>query len=223
MDYLLGVDLGTSGTKTVLFDTEGREVASQSVEYPLYQPQNGWAEQDPRDWWNAAVSTIRGVLEKSGVNPGDVKGLGISGQMHGLVLLDENGEPLGRSLLWCDGRTQRECDEITQAVGAKRLIEIAANPALTGFTAGKILWVRRHQPELFARARHRPVCPSASRQRWKQRPHCALICASPPRNVRAHRARPRGCRPFAALCAAAARPCPRRPGRAAAGRACCLL
>lgn len=87
------------------------------------------------------------MLEKSGVNPGDVKGLGISGQMHGLVLLDENGEPLGRSLLWCDGRTQRECDEITQAVGEKRLIEIAANPALTGFTAGKILWVRRHQPE----------------------------------------------------------------------------
>lgn len=154
MICLLGVDLGTSGTKTVLFDAEGREVASQSVEYPLYQPQNGWAEQDPRDWWNAAVSTIRGVLEKSGVNPGDVKGLGISGQMHGLVLLDENGEPLGRSLLWCDGRTQRECDEITQAVGEKRLIEIAANPALTGFTAGKILWVRRHQPELFARARH---------------------------------------------------------------------
>ena len=154
MICLLGVDLGTSGTKTVLFDAEGREVASRSVEYPLYQPQNGWAEQDPRDWWNAAVSTIRGVLEKSGVNPGDVKGLGISGQMHGLVLLDENGEPLGRSLLWCDGRTQRECDEITQAVGEKRLIEIAANPALTGFTAGKILWVRRHQPELFARARH---------------------------------------------------------------------
>ena len=84
---LLGVDLGTSGTKTVLFDAEGREVASRSVEYPLYQPQNGWAEQDPQDWWNAAVSTIRGVLEKSGVNPGDVKGLGISGQMHGLVLL----------------------------------------------------------------------------------------------------------------------------------------
>ena len=154
MICLLGVDLGTSGTKTVLFDAEGREVASRSVEYPLYQPQNGWAEQDPRDWWNAAVGTIRGVLEKSGVNPGDVKGLGISGQMHGLVLLDENGEPLGRSLLWCDGRTQRECDEITQAVGEKRLIEIAANPALTGFTAGKILWVRRHQPELFARARH---------------------------------------------------------------------
>ena len=78
MICLLGVDLGTSGTKTVLFDAEGREVASQRVEYPLYQPQNGWAEQDPRDWWNAAVSTIRGVLEKSGVNPGEVKGLGWS-------------------------------------------------------------------------------------------------------------------------------------------------
>ena len=153
MDYLLGVDLGTSGTKTVLFDTEGREVASQTVEYPLYQPRNGWAEQDPEDWWNAAAATIRGVLEKSGVNPGDVRGLGISGQMHGLVLTDAQGNPLGRSLIWCDGRTQRECEEITQAVGEKRLIEISANPALTGFTAGKILWVRRHEPELFKRAR----------------------------------------------------------------------
>ena len=171
--YLIGLDIGTSGAKCILVDDKGAVLASSTQEYPLSTPKPGWAEQDPQDWWNAAVSTIRGVLEKSGVNPGDVKGLGISGQMHGLVLLDETGEPLGRSLLWCDGRTQRECDEITQAVGEKRLIEIAANPALTGFTAGKILWVRRHQPELFARARHRPVCPSASAQACGQIGHTA--------------------------------------------------
>lgn len=154
MNYLLGVDLGTSGTKTVLFDVNGQAIASATVEYPLYQPHNGWAEQDADDWWKATQSTVRTVLETSGVDARDVKGLGISGQMHGLVLIDENGRSLCRSLIWCDGRTQAECDEITAAVGAQRLIQIAANPALTGFTAGKVLWVRRHQPEVWAKARY---------------------------------------------------------------------
>ena len=94
MEYLLGVDLGTSGTKTVLFDTEGHVMASATVEYPLYQPQNGWAEQDANDWWEAAKTTIQSVLRDSGVDAADVKGLGISGQMHGLVLLDEEGEEI---------------------------------------------------------------------------------------------------------------------------------
>ncbi|MBE5776054.1 MAG: xylulokinase [Clostridiales bacterium] len=151
MTYLLGVDLGTSGTKTVLFDKSGAAVASATVEYPLYQPRNGWAEQDPNDWWNAARETIRKVLSDSGVDAADVKGLGISGQMHGLVLLDENGEPLRKAILWCDGRTQAECDEITEKVGKERLIAISANPALTGFTAGKILWVRKNEPEIYAK------------------------------------------------------------------------
>ena len=106
MAYLLGVDLGTSGTKTVLFDESGAAVASATVEYPLYQPKNGWAEQDPNDWWNAARDTVRKVLSDSGVDAKDVKGLGISGQMHGLVLLDEEGNPLRKAILWCDGRTQ---------------------------------------------------------------------------------------------------------------------
>ena len=153
MEYLLGVDLGTSGVKTVLFDVEGRETASRSAEYPLYQPRNGWAEQDAQDWWRAVQTTIRGVLDASGVDPRAVRGVGLSGQMHGLVLLDGDGKPLRRAILWCDGRTQAECDEATQAVGAERLIEISANPALTGFTAGKLLWVRKNEPELFARAR----------------------------------------------------------------------
>ena len=97
MNYLIGIDLGPSGTKTVLFDQDGNVAGSAMVEYPLYQPQNGWAEQDPADWWNAAAATIRRVMDESGVAPEAVKGVGLSGQMHGLVMLDEAGEPLRRS------------------------------------------------------------------------------------------------------------------------------
>ncbi|MBR2925279.1 MAG: xylulokinase [Clostridia bacterium] len=154
MEYLLGVDLGTSGTKTVLFDVNGQAIASETIEYPLHQPQNGWAEQAPEDWWDAARNTIRSVIEQSGVDAADIKGLGISGQMHGLVLLDADGNVLREAILWCDGRTQDECDEITNTIGRDRLIQITANPALTGFTAGKILWVRKHEPELWAKVRH---------------------------------------------------------------------
>lgn len=154
MEYLLGVDLGTSGTKTVLFDIEGNVKASKTVEYPLYQEKNGWAEQDPLDWWNAAVETIRSVITESGVRNTDIKGLGISGQMHGLVMLDKDGNVLRRSIIWADQRTGKECEEITRLVGEKRLIEITANPALTGFTASKILWVRNNQPEIYAKCAH---------------------------------------------------------------------
>ena len=151
MAYYIGIDLGTSGTKTVLFDREGKALASSTIEYPLYQPKNGYAEQDPDDWWNAAVGTIRAVLEKSGVASSDVKGIGISGQMHGLVMLDKDGKVIRRSIIWCDQRTAKECEEITERVGAERLIEITANPALTGFTAAKILWVRNNEPENYAK------------------------------------------------------------------------
>ena len=154
MKYLLGIDLGTSGTKTVLFDENGVAKASATVEYPLLQPKNGWAEQHPQDWWNAAVSTIKSVLADSGVDKADVVSLGISGQMHGLVILDEDYQVLRPSILWCDGRTQEECDEITATIGKERLIQISANPALTGFTAGKILWVRKHEPEIWVKVRH---------------------------------------------------------------------
>ena len=153
MKYLLGVDLGTSSTKTVLFDEMGTRVASATVEYPLYQPQNGWAEQDPKDWYEATIKTIKAVLEDSGVNATDVLSLGIAGQMHGLVLLDAEGEVLRNSIIWCDGRTQKQCDEITETIGRKQLIEITANPALTGFTLGKILWVRENEKEIFERAK----------------------------------------------------------------------
>lgn len=154
MKYLIGIDIGTSATKTVMFDEAFNVIVSSSQEYPMYQPQNGWAEQRPEDWRDAVINTIKDVVEKSGVNAEDIAGIGLSGQMHGLVMLDENGEVLRPSIIWCDQRTSKQCDEITEKIGAKRLIEITANPALTGFTASKILWVRENEPEIYAKCRH---------------------------------------------------------------------
>lgn len=153
MSYLLGIDIGTSGTKTVLFDVLGNTIASDTQEYPLYQPQNGWAEQDPEDWWKASYISIQNVLKKSGVDSARIKGIGLSGQMHGLVILDEKDRVLRKSIIWCDQRTTAECEEITSRVGAKRLVEITANPALTGFTASKLLWVRNNEPEIYEKIR----------------------------------------------------------------------
>ncbi len=149
MDYLIGIDLGTSGTKTVIFDTEGNVIASASESYPLIQKENGWAEQNPLDWYKAACLTIKSVLAQSEIAPEKIRGLGISGQMHGLVMLDKDGNVLRDSIIWCDQRSQEECEIITEKVGREKLIQITANPALTGFTASKILWVQRHQPEIF--------------------------------------------------------------------------
>ncbi len=154
MNYYLGVDIGTSGTKTVLFDVQGNVIASKTEEYPLYQPQNGYAEQEPADWANAVLHTIAAVMQKSGVEKSDVKGIGLSGQMHGLVMLDRDNNVIRPAIIWCDQRTAKECEEITERVGAERLIEITANPALTGFTASKILWVRNHEPENYAKCAH---------------------------------------------------------------------
>ncbi len=153
MEYLLGIDIGTSGTKTVLFDHAGNAVASSTREYPLYQPQIGWAEQDPLDWWHAVCETIKEVIYKSSIAKEDIKGIGLSGQMHGLVMLDKDGKVLRKSIIWCDQRTEKECDEITKRVGKDRLMQITANPALTGFTASKILWVRNNEPETYDKCR----------------------------------------------------------------------
>jgi len=149
MSYLLGIDIGTSGTKTVLFDENGNTVSSATEEYPLYQPHIGWAEQLPEDWWKATVESIRKVIQKSGVKASDVKAIGLSGQMHGMVLLDKFGEVMRPAIIWCDQRTQKECDQITEIIGKERLIEITANPALTGFTASKVMWVKNNQPEIY--------------------------------------------------------------------------
>lgn len=149
MSFLIGIDLGTSGVKTVLFDESGRPVASSTVEYPLYQPDLGWAEQNPEDWWKGTCESINNVMLKSGVDKRDVKGVGLSGQMHGAVLLDKEDKVLRNAIIWCDQRSAAECDQITQLIGKERLIEITANPALTGFTASKIMWVKNNEPQIF--------------------------------------------------------------------------
>jgi len=153
MNYLIGIDIGTSGTKTVLFNELGHVICDALMEYPMYQPHNGWAEQLPSDWWQAVSGTLQQVMGKSAIDPSQIRGIGLSGQMHGLVMLDEKDQVIRPAIIWCDQRTAKECVEITEKVGAARLIEITANPALTGFTASKILWVRNNEPENYARCR----------------------------------------------------------------------
>ena len=149
MSFLIGIDLGTSGVKTVLFDESGKPVASSTVEYPLYQPNLGWAEQDPEEWWRGTCESINNVMLKSGVDKREVKGVGLSGQMHGAVLLDKDDKVLRKAIIWCDQRSAAECDQITELIGKERLIEITANPALTGFTASKIMWIKNNEPQIF--------------------------------------------------------------------------
>lgn len=157
MHALLGIDLGTTGVKAALFAADdGHVVSSAFVDYPLYHPHSGWAEQNPADWWQATIDAICICLAESsqyGVQPADVKGIGLSGQMHGVVLLDEQGQVLRPCIIWADQRSDAECRWMTERVGAARLIELVSNPALTGFTAPKLLWIRNNEPAIFARAR----------------------------------------------------------------------
>ena len=147
MRYLIGIDIGTSGTKTILIDVNGKVIAKDLQEYPLYTPKPGWAEQDPADWWKATVKGIKNVTKS--IDTKDVAAVGLSGQMHGLVALDKDNKVLRKALLWCDQRTVKQCEYITKKIGAKRLINLVCNPALTGFTAGKILWMRDNEPALY--------------------------------------------------------------------------
>ncbi|MGL5437567.1 MAG: xylulokinase [Lachnospiraceae bacterium] len=149
MNYFIGIDIGTSATKTIIIDQNGNIAASDTCEYPLYQPQNGWAEQDPEDWRKAVFTTLTNVVKKSGVNADAVKGIGLSGQMHGLVMLDEHGKPLGRSIIWCDQRSGRQVEEMKSLMPLSEWMRITANPPIAAWTAAKILWVREHQPKLL--------------------------------------------------------------------------
>lgn len=151
MKYLIGIDIGTSGTKSILFDPKGKVVASTTEEYPMYQPKNGWTEQNPNDWWRAVYKTLCKITQNV---DGEICGIGLSGQMHGLVMLDENNEVIRNAIIWCDGRTAEECKEIEELVGHDRLIEITANPAMASFTAAKMMWVKKHELENFKRCRH---------------------------------------------------------------------
>ncbi len=152
MSIFLGIDVGTSGTKTLAMREDGKILASATVEYPLYSPKPGWSEQDPEDWWQATIKSVRQVLKAGKIKPAEVAGIGLSGQMHGSVFLDKNDKVIRRALLWNDQRTANECAEIESLVGGrKKLIRMVANPALTGFTAPKILWLRNHEPRNYAR------------------------------------------------------------------------
>jgi xylulokinase len=153
----LGIDVGTGGTRAILIDRSGRVVASHAAGHaPIHSEHPGWAEQDPGDWWRAAQLAIAGALKTAPT--ATVEAVGLTGQMHGCVMLDAAGQVLRPALIWADQRTQPQCDWLTQTIGYERLIELTANPALPNFTLTKLLWVREHQPEIFARIAH-VLCP----------------------------------------------------------------
>jgi xylulokinase len=147
LSVLVGLDVGTGGARAVAIDSSGEIVAEASSEYPLHTPRPGWTEQDPEDWWTGAKE----VLAKVASEAGEVAGIGLTGQMHGSVFLDSSDRVVRPALLWNDQRTQAQCDRITQVVGGERLISIAGNPALTGFQAPKIVWLRDEEPENYGR------------------------------------------------------------------------
>ena len=154
MSHFIGIDSSTTATKALLMDSHGEVVAVAATEYDFETPHPLWSEQDPELWWSGTVASIRQVLTDSGVEPAAVSALGLTGQMHGLVLLDAAGSVLRPSILWNDQRTGAQCDLIRARIGRRRLIELTGNEALTGFTAPKLLWVAQHEPELFGRVRH---------------------------------------------------------------------
>ncbi len=154
MSIFLGIDIGTSGTKTLAINEKGRILAAAMETYPCYAPKPMWSEQDPEDWWKATIGSVRKVMSRAKLKPADVKSIGLSGQMHGSVFLDKADKVIRRAILWNDQRTAAECAEIeARAGGRAELIRMVANPALTGFTAPKILWLRNHEPKNFERTR----------------------------------------------------------------------
>ncbi len=153
MAFVIGLDTSTTATKAVVIDRSGGVVATGIAEYGYEVPRPMWSEQDPGLWWNGAIAAIRSALAR-GIDANDVVAVGLTGQMHGAVLLDRGGTVLRPAILWNDQRTAKACDAIRDAVGPERLIEITGNDALTGFTAPKLVWVRDHEPEVWARVAH---------------------------------------------------------------------
>lgn len=152
--YFLGIDLGTSSVKILVTNDKDEIVGEASREYPVFYPKDKWAEQNPVDWWEGTKEAIKEVVDQLGIPKDGVRAISFSGQMHGLVALDADGEVLTPAILWCDNRTEIECDEITEHFGSARLSELVANKALTGFTAPKILWVKKNLPEIFSQIKH---------------------------------------------------------------------
>jgi len=154
MSYFLGIDSSTTGVKALLIDEKGNVAGTATTDLPLSTPHPLWSEQEPAGWWDGTVNSIKQVLQETGTSGDEVAAIGLTGQMHGLTLLDENGNVLRPAMLWNDQRTGPQCDEIRERLGKKHLVELTGNDALTGFTAPKILWVREHEPDTFAKAKH---------------------------------------------------------------------
>lgn len=155
MAVFLGIDIGTSGTKTLAMREDGEILATATAAYPLSSPKPGWSEQNPEDWWDATAETVKKVLKAGKIKPDDVAGIGLSGQMHGSVFLDKQDNVIRPAILWNDQRTANECADIeSRAGGRSKLIEMVANPALTGFTAPKILWLQKNEPKNYAKTTH---------------------------------------------------------------------
>jgi xylulokinase len=155
MASLLGIDVGTGGSRVVIVDEHGQVIASATAEHaPFASPKTAWAEQDPEDWWRATCDAIRTALTKSGTHPSSIRAIGLSGQMHGSVLLDEADQVVRPAIIWCDQRTEAEARWLTETLGAARLLALTSNPALTNFTLTKLLWVRAHEPKSWGRVRH---------------------------------------------------------------------
>jgi hypothetical protein len=152
--YLLGIDVSTTAVKALLIDTSGKVVNSATTSLNLSTPHPLWSEQDPHDWWTGAQNSIHSALSRANVIGEDVLAIGLTGQMHGLVLLDAHCNVLRPAILWNDQRTGEQCDQMRAIIGKSRLIQITGNDALTGFTAPKILWVAQHEPEVYAKIRH---------------------------------------------------------------------
>jgi xylulokinase len=149
---IIGIDVGTGGTRTVLVDEKGTLLGSATHEHAQFaSPQNGWAEQDPRDWWNACQKAVGKLLRETGVSKSEIAAVGLAGQMHGAVLLNEKEEVLRPALIWCDQRTAEECRVLNETIGEQRLVELTSNPALPNFTLTKLMWVRTHEPEIWKR------------------------------------------------------------------------
>ncbi len=150
----LGLDISTTSAKALLIDQQGQVVATANTPLSLQTPFPLWSEQHPEDWWQGMLTAIRQVLTADGVIPEAVSAVGLTGQMHGLVMLDSHGQVLRPAILWNDQRTAEECDLIRERIGKERLIQLTGNDALTGFTAPKVLWVQRHEPEIYQKCRH---------------------------------------------------------------------
>ncbi len=206
--YLLGIDVSTTGAKALLIDERGAVVASATTALSLSNPKPLWSEQDPHEWWTGTIASIRRAMSETRATGEDVGAIGLTGQMHGLVLLDASHNVLRPAILWNDRRTGAECEEIHRRVGREALIREAGNVALTGFTAPKILWVRNNEPEIYAKAklvllpkRTTCACGSPAKRRWTRpaaRGRSSSSCrrvAGRRRSSTRSRSRPRGCPP----------------------------